>query len=115
MYRNAYQDAQEGSQAIARKTERLAFDRALVLLEVAAKRGPGTMEATDALIYLRRLWTLLIEDLASSENDLSNDIKANLISIGIWVLNTIEAIRFNRSSDIEGLIEINTYIRDGLN
>ena len=71
-------------------------------------------EAVDALHYLRRLWSLLVEDLAKPENDLPEQLRADLISIGLWVIREAEQIRLEKSTNFRGLIEVSQNIRDGL-
>ena len=64
--------------------------------------------------YLRRLWTIFIEDLGSDGNDLPEDLRAQLISIGIWMMKEIERLRTGAQDCFDDLIEINAIIRDGL-
>jgi flagellar biosynthesis activator protein FlaF len=98
----------------AREVERAAIQRSIDLLQVARDRGPTSREAIDALYYLDRLWSLLLDDLADAENRLPKQLRANLISIGIWILREIENIRNRKSKDFDGLIEISKSICLGL-
>jgi len=98
----------------ARKIEREAIQRSIDLLKEACEKGPNSREAIDALYYLDRLWSILLDDLANSENRLPKELRASLISIGIWVLREIENIRNERSKNFEGLIEISNSICLGL-
>ena len=61
-----------------------------------------------------RLWTTIIDDLGSEENALPKELKAAIISVGIFVLKEIERIRQGESNDYDTLIEITRSIRDGL-
>lgn len=97
-----------------RENERLAFDRSISLLRLAQQSGRGTPEAVEALLFLNRLWTILLEDLSDAGNGLPDSLKANLISIGIWILRRAEEIRQGRSDDFSALIEVSESIRDGL-
>ena len=45
---------------------------------------------------------------------LPQDTRAQLISIGIWVLREADHIRQGRSASFGSLIDVNTMIRDGL-
>ncbi len=114
MYQFSYDEIVEDCQAEARMREGAALDRAISLLEVAKEHGPESREAIDALHFLRRLWTIFIDDIVESGNGLPEALKAQLISIGLWVLREIEEIRARRSHDFVGLIEINRIIREGL-
>ena len=74
----------------------------------------GSREAFEASNYLNRLWSVLIEDLASPENDLPPATRADLISIGLWVLREIECIRLGQSENFSALIDVTKSIREGL-
>ncbi len=64
--------------------------------------------------YQQALWGILIRDLSDPANDLSDDLKANLISIGLWVMRETDAIVAGKSQNWRGLIDINRTIREGL-
>ena len=72
------------------------------------------MEAIEALHFLNRVWTSFIEDLGSPENALPKELRANLISIGLWLLREAEDVRQGRSDNFDGLIEVSQIIRDGI-
>ena len=42
------------------------------------------------------------------------ELRANLISIGLWLLREAEEVRQGRSDNFEGLIEVSQIIRDGI-
>ncbi|HET7408795.1 MAG TPA: flagellar biosynthesis regulator FlaF [Paracoccaceae bacterium] len=114
MYQTGYAEVLDDAGAMARSHERRALDRAIELLAAAEERGRRSREAIDALLFVDRLWTALLQDLASSENGLPGELRASLISIGIWVLKEVELIRREESDNFAGLIEIFTNIRSGL-
>jgi flagellar protein FlaF len=97
-----------------RARERQAMDRAIALLRAAQDKGHGSREMVDALFYLRRLWSIFLNDLNNPENELPPQLRAGLISIGIWVNKEIERIRTGKTKDLTAMIEINEIIRDGL-
>jgi flagellar protein FlaF len=115
MYQFSYNEILEDSTQDARARERQAMQRAVELLELGQAKGVKSMEAAEALIYLNKLWHIFIGDLAKSENDLPDALRAELISIGIWITNEINRMRLGKSDSFGGLIEICTIIRDGLN
>lgn len=115
MYEFAYNDIIEDSPSAMRAQERLALDQVIAMLKAAAKVGPRSVEAVHALYQLRLLWTVFIEDLSHPENALPERLRAQLISIGIWVHKEIERVRGGVTTDLTALIEINEIIRDGLN
>jgi flagellar protein FlaF len=61
------------------------------------------------------LWGAFLEDLASPDNDLPQKLRADLISIGLWIMRECEQIRLEKSSNFKGIIEVSAAIRDGLN
>ena len=79
-----------------------------------ADKGPGSRELVDALFYYRRLWSIFMDDLANPENELPEELRAGLISIGIWMVKEIELIRSGKANDLTAMIEITEIIRDGL-
>ena len=97
-----------------RDNERRAFDTAISKLRLAQQAGRGTRESVEALLFVNRLWTILLEDLADQGNGLPDSLKASLISIGIWMLRRAEDIRQGHVDDFSALIEVSETIRKGL-
>lgn len=114
MYQFSYAEIVEDAASDARGRERRAVERGVELLRRAQAQGANSRDAVEALHYVRSLWSVLIEDLAQPENDLPEALRADLISIGIWVLREAEQIRFARTDDFTNLIEINAMISEGL-
>ena len=109
-----YAEIQDDSGNEARNRERDAIERSIALLEQARAAGPQSREAIDALHYLDRLWSLLLEDLAHAENQLPKELRANLMSIGIWILRESDTIRTSQSGSLQGLIDVSQMISNGL-
>ncbi len=114
MYHFSYQESVEDSPSEAREKEKQAFDHAIGLLELAERYGRKSEEARDALFFLDQFWMILMEDLASDENDLPERLRASLISIGIWMIKEINRIRIGQSPGFRALIDVNQIVRDGL-
>ena len=114
MYQFSYAEVIDESPREMRARERDAMDRAIQLLRAAQEKGPGSREVVDALFYLRRLWSIFLEDLNNPNNELPQKLRAGLISIGIWINKEIERIRTGKTKDLTPMIEINEIIRDGL-
>ena len=114
MYQFSYAEIVDDACHDSRGRERRAVERGIEMLRRAQASGVNSRDTVEALHYIRSLWSILMEDLASSENDLPDALRADLISIGIWVLREAEQIRLNRSDDFENLIEINAMICEGL-
>jgi flagellar protein FlaF len=114
MYQSSYAEILEEAPAGRRAEEREAFRLVIGLLHEAEAKGVRSVEAAAALMSLRRLWSALLEDLATPQNDLPHDLRAALVSVGLWVMREAEAVRQRRSSSLRGLIEVNEMIGAGL-
>jgi flagellar protein FlaF len=114
MYETTYIAMLEDTTEQIRDNERRAFDTAISKLRLAQQAGRGTRESVEALLFVNRLWTILLEDLADQGNGLPDSLKASLISIGIWMLRRAEDIRQGRVDDFSALIEVSETIRKGL-
>ena len=114
MYQAIYAEMAEETTAAIRDNERQAFERSISLLRAAQSKGRGSRESVDALLFMSRLWSILIEDLAHPDNGLPDALKASLISIGIWVLRRADDIRLGREVDFQPLIEVSESVCSGL-
>ena len=114
MYQSGYAEVLDDDSTAARSHERMALTRAIELLTAAERCGRQSREAIEALLFVTRLWNILLQDLASPENGLPMQLRADLISIGIWVLKEAERIRREESDNFAGLIEVCGSIRGGL-
>lgn len=114
MYQFSYADIQTDSVADARDRERQLLDRSIDMLIKAGQAGTNSSEAIAALNFTNRVWTSLLDDLGNPENALPKELRANLISIGLWILREGEDLRQGRSDSFEGLIEVSQIIRDGI-
>jgi len=114
MYQFSYADIQTDSVADAKDRERQLLSRSIDMLVAARAVGTDSHEAVEAIHFLNRVWSTLVEDLGSPENALPKELRANLISIGLWLLREAEDVRQGRSDNFDGLIEVSQIIRDGI-
>jgi flagellar protein FlaF len=114
MYQHSYAEVLSDSLVDARAIERQALDEAVSQLHRAAAAGPGSAAAQAALDFTRRLWALLISDLASPGNDLPGALRASLMSVGLGILAEAQRIELGLSHDFAGLADICGIVRDGL-
>lgn len=114
MYRFSYAEILEDAGTEGRAREREALDQAIELLQRAATCGPRSPEAVEAVRYLQTLWGFFIKDLVDPNNALAEQLRADLISIGLWVLKESDRYIQQQSENINGLIDVNMTIRDGL-
>jgi flagellar biosynthesis activator protein FlaF len=108
MYQFSYAEIQSESVADAKDRERQLLTRTVDLL------GINSYATTEAISFMSRVWTVFVEDLGNPENALPKDLRANLISIGLWLLREGEDVRQGRSDNLDGLIEVSEIIRDGM-
>jgi flagellar protein FlaF len=114
MYEFAYNDVIDDSHQTLRAREQAAMDRVIGMLSAAQEKGPQSRELIDALFYLRRLWIIFIDDLNDSNNELPDQLRAGIISIGVWMMKEIDRVRGGVTNDLTPMIEINVLIRNGL-
>ncbi|MEK9278438.1 MULTISPECIES: flagellar biosynthesis regulator FlaF [unclassified Bradyrhizobium] len=110
----AYEAVVEDSGHEARGRERQALSLGIDRLERIQKGRFSIEELVQSLLYVRRLWTIFIEDLSHPDNGLPDKLRADIISIGIWVVKEADRLREEKSNDVMQLIEINRLIRDAL-
>ena len=114
MYQHSYAEVLADSPTDARAVERQGLDQAIQLLELARGTEPGSREEQAALDATSRLWALFIKDLASPGNDLPNQLRASLMSVGLGILAEVQRIEAGLSRDLASLAEICGIVRDGL-
>jgi flagellar biosynthesis activator protein FlaF len=104
MYKFSYEEVLSESGNRKRENERLAIEQSVALLKSAEKAGPSSREAVEAICFINRLWSFLLEDLAKPDNALPEEVRAKLISIGIWMLREAQSITNGKSRNFAGLI-----------
>ena len=110
----AYDTVVEDSSREARSRERQALSLGIDRLERLQKGFFSAEDLIESLLYVRRLWAVFIEDLAHPENGLPEKLRADIISIGLWVVKEADRLREEKSNEVMPLIEINRLIRDAL-
>jgi flagellar protein FlaF len=110
----AYEAVVEESGYQERGRERQALSLGIDRLERVQGGRFSFEDLVESLLYVRRLWTIFIEDLAHPENALPEKLRADIISIGLWVVKEADRLREEKSNDVMQLIEINRLIRDAL-
>jgi flagellar protein FlaF len=105
-----YQHVQETSDD-PRAVEHRALARVTgMLVSGAEKGGPALAEACH---MNRMLWTIFQTDLAMPENALPDTLKAQLISLSVWVQRYTAKVLFENAS-IDPLVSVNRSIMEGL-
>ncbi len=110
----AYQQQQKRN-LTPREVEAMAFTKAAVLLEEVKQKTNNIEEYSKALRFNHLLWTIIQADLTEPENELPNELKANIMSLSIFVdKQTTKAMRSSNAADLDVLININRNLAAGL-
>ena len=114
MYRSEYSATLADDPAVSRRDEHTAMLKLISLLDDAAAPGASPRSGAIVAYNLNAVWSAFIEDLASPANDLSTEMKAKLISIGIHMIAKADEIRLGKKPDLQSLREVHQAIADGL-
>jgi flagellar biosynthesis activator protein FlaF len=114
MYMKHYEQIAEETSARIRSNEARALRHSIALMQQAEESGMEPRMVIEAIFFVNRLWGVLLEDLASVDNTLPKELRAKLISIGIWILRTAEDIRNRRVNDFKAMISVSQTIATGL-
>jgi flagellar protein FlaF len=116
---------QSAAQAYGSVARQIASPRELeaqLLLKAAARLqtiregwSAHRHELADALLYNRKLWSVLLAAVTSDDNPLPAEIRQNVANIGLFVMNrTVELTGDPRPEALRSLITINREIAAGL-
>lgn len=108
---NTYKQSQQKAET-PRETEYRAFALATGRLITAAREN-DPIKVCEAVQFNRELWTLLQADLADPGNMLPEALKANLISLSLWVQRHTSAVMRGEAS-LDSLVSVNKDIMEGL-
>ena len=114
MYSAAYSEICEETPELQRNEEREILSRVIENLKGLDHNDLKSREAQDAMRLTERLWLAFIDDLSSEANSFPDQLKADLLSIGLYIVGELEKIRAGQSQDIESIIAINEIIYKGL-
>ena len=110
----AYAQTQKSSMS-SREIEAMAFTKAALKLEEAKKSLDDYDAYASALKFNQLLWTIIQADIVDKENQLPPQIKANILSLSIFVdRQTIKALADTSEKNLETLININKNLAEGL-
>jgi len=110
----AYAQTQKTSMP-PREVEAMAFTKAALMLEDAKKTLDDYDSYASALKFNQLLWTIIQADVVDKENKLPSPIKANILSLSIFVdRQTIKALAETKEQHLDILININKNLAEGL-
>lgn len=109
----SYQRTQAASESPREAEYRLfgQVTRALIDAEKLDRRD--FRQRIDAIDWNRRLWTTLAADCSSAGNGLPDSIRAQIISLSLWVSRYSSQVA-REGADVGPLIEVNKNIMAGL-
>jgi flagellar protein FlaF len=107
----AYQQAAARSES-PRETEYRIFGQVTRALIDAAESTDASCRV-DALDWNRRLWSTLAADCAQPTNELAPEVRAQIISLSMWVGRHTSAV-VRREEGFEPLIDLNRIMMQGL-
>lgn len=108
-----YSEIDEDSAVDARARERELLDRSIAMLIKAREEGATSMASVEAIHFTIRFWSAILEDLANPENSFTEELRAGIISVGIWILRECERVRQGESDNLTGIIDVTKIIREG--
>ena len=108
----AYRRAQTISES-PRDTEYRLFAEVTRALMAVGERGARDQKFFEALDWNRRLWSALGTDCATPGNELPKTLRAQIISIGLWVSKYSSQVALGRA-DMDALVDVNRTIMEGL-
>ena len=114
MYQLSYAEHIADNPTDCRDRERHALEHAAGLLRKAEAAGALSPEANEALGFVSKLWNAFIQDLVDPENDLPDVLRADLVSVGLWIIKEAALIRSSQSQNYRGIADVCMMIHDGL-
>ena len=108
----AYQKAQRAAENPRSTEYRLFGDVTSALMEAKTAGARGAL-LIDAIDWNRRMWSALAVDCLDSANQLPKELRAQIVSLSIWV-NKYSSEVMQQGSSLEPLIDINRTIMQGL-
>ena len=109
----AYQQAAQRAEPPRDLEYRLLGQVTRALMDAAALDPKDFAGRIDALDWNRRVWAALANDCASPTNSLPPAVRAQIISLSIWVGRHTSAV-MRREAEIDALIDVNRAIMQGL-
>jgi flagellar protein FlaF len=109
----AYQKASARAENPREMEYRLFGQVTRALMAAAEVDVSDTAARIDALDWNRRLWSVLATDCADSANSLPVELRAQIISLSIWVNKHSSAV-MRREEEFGPLIDVNRIMMQGL-
>ncbi len=114
MFNQAYSDSAEDAQQIARDSESAVIERSIAQMRQCDDLPLDIQARVLTISDTTKIWNYFLNDLASAENESSDEFKATLISIGIFILKHLDKMRRDESIKFVPVREISETLVEGL-
>ena len=114
MLNEAYGEVAADGQGEARHQESLVISRSVELMIASDERPDNGTIRIDAINFTTRVWSHLLNDLASADNQYADELKASLISIGIFIMKHVDLMRKDRNLRFRPVREVSQLILEGM-
>ena len=111
---SSYAEIIDDSAEHGRSSEREALLLSIVAMEEADRDPSNPGKRANAIYAVSRLWATLLEDLASPQNGYPPELRAQIVSIGIFILRQCEHLRRDNARNFAVVTEICRIIEKGL-
>jgi len=116
------QSATQTYKNIARQTSSPRDLEASLLLQAAARLQSvhdawdgNRSQLDEALLYNRKLWSVVLSEATDGSNPLPKDVRQNVANLGLFVMNhTVAVLNDPRPEQLDSLIKINRDLAAGL-
>jgi len=109
----AYHKAQRSTERPRDTEYRLFAQVTQALVEVSKKGRADLASLIDALDWNRRMWSVLASDCASDGNKLPDALRAQIISLSLWVSRYSSEVA-TTGAELDPLIDVNKAMMAGL-
>ena len=93
----------------------LLFKSAAHFQAIRDNWGDRQEELSGALLFNRKLWTLLLSSVTRDDNPLASDVRKGVANLGVFVMNqTIKLMSKPEPEILGALININVRLATGL-
>lgn len=114
MFASSYKEISESDETQLRHQEREALEKTVELMSAADAKPHDAGMRVQAIHQTFLVWATFLEALVSSDNALSKELKASLISMANFILKHLQAMRTDTSKDFKPVIEPSLSIIKGL-
>ena len=106
-----YEDIASEDQGSARSSESELLAQAIAAMEQSDQAPQDAVQRISAVHFVRQVWSFFVSDLASPDNAMPAELRASLVSIGIFIIKHLDRMRDDRSIKFEPVIEISRTIQ----